>query len=320
MRNISLLYFLLYIVALNSNAQNSKAYYKFPTEANIIYDICFTNNGGAIGIADNKSIKVYSTKSKELIRDFKDGHTGQIHSIDISKDSTILVRGSKDSTVVIWNFIDGTLLKKLKYNGIVTSVCLSPNSQYLAYGGSDNKVFLFDIKNSKLISTYTEHTDDITSICFSPDGKYIATSAMDKLIQIYKSDSLIKTLPDQKNCVRDISINSVGTKLISCGDNGKTYTWDISNINNTRIINESKRGFNWLLSVDFNEDDKTYAIADFNGNAEIVGQFGSYKTNVKAPINKIMFKPKEGIFLKIAIATRGKGVLLIDAKDMKLRH
>ena len=320
MKKISFLLGLLYFIIVNTNAQKNKTFYKFPTKENIIYDICFTENGGAIGIADDKSIKVYSMETNELIREFSNGHNGQILSIDISNDSTKLVSGGKDSTVVLWDFKEGKLLKSLKCNSIITSVCISPNSQYLAYGGSDNKVFVYDIADNNIINTLSEHFDDITSIAFSPDGNYIATSSGDKLINIYGNGSLITILSGHKDWVRDISFDSDGTKLISCGDEGKIITWDISNINNPKIINESKHGFNWLLSIDFNKDDKTYAFADFKGNAEIIGRFGGYKTNIKAPINKILFKPNKDIYLKIAIATRGKGVLVIDAKNMKSKH
>lgn len=320
MKKISFLIGLIYFLVLNTNAQKNKDFYRYPTEENIIYDICFTLNGEAIGIADNKSIKVYSTESKELIKEFRNEHNRRILSIDISNDSTKLVSGGKDSTVVIWDFIGGKLLKSLKCNGIITSVCISPNSLYLAYGGSDNKVSVYDLANNKIVNTFSEHSDDITSVAFSPDGNYIATSSGDKLINIYKNGALMTKLSGHKDWVRDISFNSEGTKLISCGDDGKIITWNISDISNPRITNDSKHGFNWILGVDFNQDDKTYAFADFKGNTEIIGQFGGYKMNVKTPINKILFKPNEGVYLKIAVATRGKGVLLIDAKNMKSKH
>lgn len=320
MKKLSFLFGLIHFFVLNISAQNNKDFYRFSTEVNIIYDICFTPNGEAIGIADNKSVKVYSIVTNELIREFRNGHSGQILSIDISSDSTKLVSGGKDSTVVIWDFKEGRVLKSIKCNGIITSVCLSPNSLYLAYGGSDNKVFVYDLANNKIVNTFSEHSDDITSIAFSPDGNYIATSSGDKLINIYRNGALMTKLSEHKDWVRDISFNSEGTKLISCGDDGKIITWNISDISNPRITNDSKHRFNWILGVDFNQDDKTYAFVDFKGNAEIIGQFGGYKTNIKAPINKILFKPNEGIYLKIAVATRGKGVLLIDSKNMKSKH
>lgn len=317
MKKTSLLIGLLYIIVLSTTAQNKKAFYKFPTEESIVYDICFTNNGRAIGIADNKSVKVYSIETNELLRDFVGGHTEQILSIDISTDSTLLVSGGKDNRVVIWDFREGEQLEVLKCDGIVTSVSISPDGKSVVYGASDNKVFVYDIATRSVVNTFADHSDDITSIVFSPDGRYIVTSSGDKLINIYENGALITTLSGHKDWVRDVSFDSEGAKLISCSDDGRVIVWNTSDINNPSIIKKSENEYVWVLSVDFNkEDNKTYALSDHIGNAKIVHQMGHYSTRLNFPINKILFKPKD-VYLKIAIATRGGGVLLIAAKDMK---
>lgn len=316
MKRISLLVGLLYFIALNSDAQKSKNFHKFPTEQSFIYDICFTHNGSAIGIADGKAVKVYSIETNKLLRDFKGGHQEQILSIDISTDSTLMISGGKDSTVVIWDFKEGKILDSIKCDGIITSVSISPDAQHVAYGGSDNKVFVYDIAKKEISNIFTDHTDDITSVAFSSNGKYIASSSGDKLINIYADGSLITTLSGHKDWVRDISFNSDDSQLISCSDDGRVIIWNISDSKNPSIIKRSKNEFAWLLSVDFNEDNQTYALGDLRGNAKIVHQFGSYTANINSPINKILFKPNDA-FLKIAVATRGKGALFIHAKDMK---
>lgn len=314
---LSFILFSFQLVCFSQKHSNHKT---FETSSNVIYDICFTNNGQAIAIADDKTIKIYNITTDKLIREFKDGHTKQILSIDISKDRKFLVSGGKDSTVIIWDFIQGKKLRSIKSNGKITSVCISPDGLYLAYGGSENIVYTYDMIKSKLIYKLAEHSDDITSVAFSPDGRYLASSSGDKSISIYENGILKSTLKGHKNWVRSISFDSNSAKLISCGDDGKTISWNISDINKTKIISVSKHGSKWLLSTDFNQDNKTYAFADFDGNAVIIAQIGGYKTNVKAPINKIIFKPNEGSNLQVAVATRGKGVLLIEVKNMKFRE
>ncbi|MEA4918693.1 WD40 repeat domain-containing protein [Proteiniphilum sp.] len=316
MRKISFLVGLLSFLVLHTNAQQSKLFSNFSTDENIIYDICFTHNGGAIGIADGKSVKVYSMETIKLIRNFKNEHRKQILSIDISADSTLLVSGGKDSTIVIWDFKEGRLLKSMKAEGIVTSVSVSPDSRYLAYGGSDHKVSLFDITNEKLVAVFAEHSDDITSIAFSPGGDYIAASSGDNLITVYGNGALVSELSGHKDFVRDISFDSDGTKLISCGDDGNVIIWDISDIENPKVLEESKRGSDWLLSVDFHPDNETYAFAGFSGNIEIISQNVHYKTSMKVPVNKVLFTLDERHFLTIVAATRGKGVLLMSTNRM----
>ena len=121
---------LLLIVQLFLSASYSRekdAFLTFPTDDAFIYGICFTANGGALGIADHNAIKVYETNSRNLLQEFKNGHKDRILAIDISRDSTLLVSGGKDSTIVLWDLITGKIKKTLKYHqGVITSVKISP--------------------------------------------------------------------------------------------------------------------------------------------------------------------------------------------------
>jgi WD40 repeat protein len=304
-------------------SQKGNAPIVYKTNNDIIYNICFTEKGGVLGIADDNTIKAYSTNSQGLLYEFKNGHKSQILAIDISKDSTLLVSGGKDSTMVIWDFVNKKILKSLTYQkGIITSVKISPDRRYLASGGTDNKVYLYDLEKNEVVHEFTDHVDDITSVKFSPDGTLLATASGDNTIKIYdvKNIKLLASLTGHKSWVRDISFSGDGTRLISCGDDSRIIEWNITNIQNIRVLNNSKIAFCWILSVAFNNDSKSYAYGDFNGNTIIDTPFSRYKINFNVPINKVIFKPNENDVLEIAIATRGKGVFLINAKDMKLKE
>jgi WD40 repeat protein len=184
MRKVILL-FIFQLLISSAHARDKEGISVFKTDNKIIYDICFSRRGEVIGIADNNEIKVYKTKSMELIREFKQGHRGQVTSITISGDSTLMVSGGKDSTIVIWDFVSGTRLKSLHFQkGLVTSVVISPDGRYLASGGTDDKVFLYDIKNDTIAGEFSNHTDDITSVTFSPDGKLLAAAGGDGIITV----------------------------------------------------------------------------------------------------------------------------------------
>jgi len=309
---------ILMLYPLPGYAQRVKGFPVFNTESANINDICFTSNGELIGITDLNSIKVFTTTSRELIAEFKDGHRSDVQAIDISQDGLLLVSGGRDSTIVIWDFINKKKLKTLAFHGsIITSVKISPSSKYLASGGID-KLFIYDIEQERVIQAL-DCCDVITSVAFSPDEKIVASACADKTIYIYetKSGNLITKLKAHKNWVRGLAFSKDGSKLISGGDDSRIIIWDISDLNNIKIRSSSKHSFSWILSVDFNQDNTTYAFGDFNGNTEIIGRFGIYKMNVKSPINKILFKPNQGSYLIIAFATRGKGALIIDAKNME---
>ncbi len=320
MNKIILLLLIQFFLSCVGYSQKAKDYSVYATESTDILDICFSKNGEVIGAPDNKVVKVFKTNTQKLIAEFKNGHKSQIQTIDISQDSLLLVSGGKDSSIVIWDFINQVKLKTLTFQGsIVTSIKISPDNKFLVSGGID-KMCIYDIKNDKLIREINNNSIT-TCVAFSPDGKTFATSNPDKSINIFEVETgkLLTKLKGHKSWVRSLTFSNDETKLISCGDDSKIISWDVSDMNDIKLLNKSRCGYSWLLSIDFNHDNKSYVYGAFNGNTVIVTPLGSYKTNVKTPINKILFKPNEGNCLKIAVATREKGVLFIDAKNMKVK-
>lgn len=311
-------FFAFISVLLMGFSLKERAYTVYNTESNIIYDICFTNKGEALAIADHLSVKVYATRTKVLLNEFKEGHTKQILTIDLSKDSTLLVSGAKDSTIVIWDLMNQKKLETLMYQkGFVTTVQLSPDKKYLLSGGTDHKVYVYSLDQRKVMHVLTEHTDDVTAVSFSPDGKLVATAGADKMIHVYQTDSfkLTASLTGHKSWVRDIAFNSESTRLISCGDDAKIITWGITADKTLQKQNASKNGFGWLLSINYNEDNRTYVSGGTDGKVRIVTQFGEYKATIGSPINSVIFKPNEGAGLVVALATRGKGVVLVESYE-----
>lgn len=320
MNKIILLLLIPLLLSCFGYSQKAKDYSVYATESADILDICFSKNGEVIGVPDNNVIKVFKTNTKKLIAEFKNGHTSQIQTIDISQDSLLLISGGKDSSIVIWDFINQVKLKTLNFQGsIVTSIKISPDNKFFASGGI-NKMWIYDMENNQLIREINNNTI-VTCIAFSPDGKIVASSNSDKSITVFEVETgkLLTQLREHKSWVRGITFSNDGTKLISCGDDSKIIRWDTSDRNDIKLLSKSRYGYNWLLSVDFYPDNRSYVFGDFNGNAVIINSFGRYKVNVNSPINKILFKPNEENYLKIAVATREKGVLFIDAKNMKTK-
>ncbi len=300
-------------------SQKEKLFSTYKTESTDILDACFSKNGDILCIADNNTVKIFSTNTKELIAEFKGGHKSQIQTIDLSQDSLTLISGYKDSTIVIWDFINNQILKTLTFQkSIITSIKISPNNKIFVSGGINN-LYFYDIKSDKLIRKVETNNNIITCIDFSPDGRLVATSNSDNSVRLYDAatGNLLTELVGHKNWVRCLTFSIDGTKIVSCGDDSKIMEWNISDLNNIKLQAKERHGFNWLTSVDFNQDNQTYVFGNFKGKVEIIYSFGTYQTNVKVPINKILFKPNEGHILKIIAATRGKGVLFIDAKHMK---
>lgn len=318
-----LLIFQLFLFALLQPglAQKGKNYTVFQTDSNIIYDICFTSKGAAIAIPDQHNIKVYSVDPVALLAEFTGGHNSQILSIDIAGDSSILVSGGKDSLLVVWDFVTKRIINTLNHHhAIITSVKISLDNRFLLSGDSNNKVYLYDLANRSLIKEISDHTNDITTVVFSNDGKMFASGSGDKLIHIYNTadSELLATLSGHRNWVREI-IFPCDNQIISSGDDSKIITWDISNLQRPRILNQRRFGRSWITGIDAYQDGEVLAVANVKGRIRIESAFSEYTFNLNRPVNKIAFKPHESAFMVVAIATSGKGVIMMNVSSMNFR-
>jgi len=66
----------------------------------------------------------------------------------------------------IWGESIGTYISDVKY---------SPDGQYVASSGSDNKIKLWNAQTGELIRTLSGHTNDVSCIAFSSDSQMIAS-------------------------------------------------------------------------------------------------------------------------------------------------
>ncbi|MDX2443917.1 MAG: WD40 repeat domain-containing protein [Bacteroidales bacterium] len=317
-----LLLLVLSLVCISGWAQDSEIYTDYPTESENIYDICFTQSGEVLAIADNSSVRAFAVSSKELIWEFENGHTDHIMSLDISPDSTLMVTGGRDSLVVIWDFINRQKLDLLTFHqGLVNSVVFSPDRSSLASGGSDKKVIIYDFLEKKIHFELTPGDGEISSVAFSPDGALLACSGENRIISIYdmQTGSRVAELSGHKDWVREVKFSSNGKRLISCGDDSQVITWNCIKPQNTYQISSRRIGMNWLLSADFHTDNFSFAVGGFNGKVNLVTPFNTFVAKVNSPVTRVRFKPNKGMLLTIAVATRGNGVWLIDVKKLEPR-
>ncbi|NER28350.1 MAG: hypothetical protein F6J89_12120, partial [Symploca sp. SIO1C4] len=154
-----------------------------------------------------------------------EGHSGSVTSVSFSSNGKLIVSGSEDKTVKLWN-IEGSLLATLEgHNGSVTSVSFSPDGKLLASGSKDKTAKLWNIDGS-LLATLESHTGSVTFVIFSPDGKLLASGSEDKTVKLWNYDgTLIKTLKDHKRSVKSISFSPDGKLLASADTSDTVIIW-----------------------------------------------------------------------------------------------
>ncbi|KAL8931143.1 MAG: hypothetical protein Q9208_000247 [Pyrenodesmia sp. 3 TL-2023] len=139
----------------------------------------------AVG-AEDKLIRVFHIETGALIITLA-GHKEDIYDVDFITNSSLLLSGSGDRTVRLWDIQTGAEKLKRTLSDGVTSVAHSPDGKFFAACCLDRTATIWDLAGTglKRLSGTEGHTDSIYGIAFSPDGQSIVTASLDKTLKLW---------------------------------------------------------------------------------------------------------------------------------------
>lgn len=112
-----------------------------------------------------------------------------------------------------------------------TRVCLSSSSQFVASGGLDHCVHIWDLKTKRLLRSFKEHTDEVTCVTFSPGDSCVASSSIsgDVLLHSMTTHQSGKLLGSSSaaQAVQEVRFSAVKRSLLgSCSVGGAVVLFD----------------------------------------------------------------------------------------------
>lgn len=232
-------------------------------------------------------------------------------SVAISPDSTLIAAGVQQTTgggqytsaVHIWRISDGQLVQTFTAYAVggstntgVTFVAFSPDGQYLATGSKDQSVKVWRMSNGTLVSSRSDHAQQVNAVAFSPDGQWLASASNDRTAKLYRTSDwgLERTLTGHADYVFSLAF-SPGSATVATGSWDQTVR--IWRVTDGGLLFSLPHG-SGVLAVAFSPDGKTVAS-------------GAYDHSIK------LWDPKRGVLVDTLLGHNAPVLTLAFAPDSR---
>jgi len=167
------------------------------------------------------------------------GHTAAILAIAFSADGKLVLSGSDDRTVRLWDLQTGRELRRFDgLRGAVSAVAFSPDGKWAVAGGQERVLVLWRIADGKELRRMTGHTDPIAAVAFSPDGKLIASGGTDRTVRLWDATTgkEIRVLTGHEGKVTSLAFAPNGKTLASASHDHSVRLWEIETGETLRVL------------------------------------------------------------------------------------
>ncbi|KAF8430118.1 E3 ubiquitin ligase complex SCF subunit sconB [Tirmania nivea] len=151
------------------------------------------------------------------------GHSNGINCLQF--DDTILVTGSYDTTIKIWDIETGKEIRTLTGHTLGVRALQFDDSKLIS-GSMDNTLKIWNYRTGKCLNTLPGHTEGVISLHF--DSSLLVSGSVDKTIKVWNfcRGSCI-TLRGHKDWVNSVKLHSPSRTILSASDDMTVKIWDL---------------------------------------------------------------------------------------------
>ena len=254
-----------------------------------VFNIAVSRDGKWIVSGTQRSVQVWSAESGKKVSEIR-GHSGSVHAVDVSPDSTKIASGSSDKTARVWSLSTGQqLLGPWKHDRWVFAAKFSPDGRFIAtttqsliriYDGRDDNI----VVNVLIEVTYSYNH----SLAWSSNGSHLFAVSSGKVICLDASTgatlSQWSSHSDEYSC---IALASDGAFIAASSGSSASF-WDATTHKQIGSVIEHTANVN-CMAVSTN-----YDIAIGGGNKITLGSLcnilpSSYCDNVSTLESRTRF-------------------------------
>ncbi|KAG9034705.1 hypothetical protein FRB95_012891 [Tulasnella sp. JGI-2019a] len=159
-------------------------------------------------------------------------HTKAVTCVRVSPDGTVIVTGSEDHTLRLWDAKTGAAIGKVMrgHTGWLRCIAMSPDGTTVVSGSGDDTLRLWDAKTGAPVGQVMKgHTDSVRCVAMSPDGTIIVSGSYDSTLRLwdFRTGAAIgKVMKGHTDSVTCITMCSDGATVVSGSEDHTLCLWN----------------------------------------------------------------------------------------------
>lgn len=226
----------------------------------------FSPDGTTIALARGKKTLLWSgdglTRGPEL------SHADDVRQAVFSLDARLILTGSYDHAVKLWDAKTGKLFRTLVgHKEAITALSISPDGQTVLSAGYEGVARLWDATTGKLQFVLNGHSGPIRAALMSPDGKTLLTAGDDQTARLWSATagSLLHTLARHARTVSVALFSPDGQTVLTGGEDGTTC---LSEVQSGRLLKEI-HGESPITAAVFAPGGRAVLVGTHDGNVRL---------------------------------------------------
>ena len=237
------------------------------------------------------------------------GHGGPVRAVAVSPDGRLAMSGSFDQSAILWALNEGAALRVIRFHeGAVNAVAALPDGRFLT-GGEDGRVAVWRSGAPTPERTLEGHEGPVAGLAVSPDGRFAASASWDGTARVAPLDGgaarVLRGHAGQVNAAAFLPDGRVAT----AGYDGTLRIWPT--VNGSPEVRTLPTPLNTVAAA----PDGEVAVAGADGAVRVLAPDGTVRLEIEAgqaPIIALALSPD---CARIAVATIGGSVTLIDRRS-----
>lgn len=197
----------------------------------------FLSDGGLAFDRGPKGILIVDPNSGRELRTLPYPMQGNVSVLAAGSKGPAIVVGTTEGTLLLGRADSPTTpFKAMKntHRGMVVTVVFSPDERFVASGGVDGRIQLFDLQTGNQVGTpWSAHRKAVTAIGFNSDGSLLASGSTDGTIRIWNVKTgvpVTNTLVAHTEPVLAIALDPSSGQVLSFGRDNKLQNWALPQI------------------------------------------------------------------------------------------